>query len=143
MTNGRDPKVSLRWVREGLVIVVSILLAFGIDAWWDDRGRAEEERTLITDLEVEFQANLQTLDSLVARHKRFPVLIAALGSTSPDEIAAIPPDSAQWFPGRDGVRIHVRPAGRDAGWGDRLREARVAVEPRQPALVARLARRAG
>jgi len=29
---------------EGVVIVGSILLAFGIDAWWD--GRQERERTL-------------------------------------------------------------------------------------------------
>jgi len=28
---------------EGAVIVGSILLAFGIEAWWDDRGEAVEE----------------------------------------------------------------------------------------------------
>jgi len=40
---------------EGIAIVASILLAFAIDAWWDDRQRAETEqvvlRTLLTDLQ--------------------------------------------------------------------------------------------
>jgi len=36
-----------RWVRallEGLVIVGSILLAFGIDAWWEGRSEAQAEQ---------------------------------------------------------------------------------------------------
>jgi len=47
----------IRWKRlvaEGTAIVFSILLAFWIDAWWDQREDAEEERilleTLLTDL---------------------------------------------------------------------------------------------
>lgn len=33
-----------RWLTEGLVIVISILLAFAIDAWWDERAEAVAER---------------------------------------------------------------------------------------------------
>ena len=39
-----------RIIAEGVVIVVSILLAFGIDAWWDDRQLRHEERALLEEL---------------------------------------------------------------------------------------------
>lgn len=53
------------WFRvlvEGVVIVVSILLAFGIDAWWD---RAVERREVQEELEnvyAEFESNLSSVD---------------------------------------------------------------------------------
>jgi hypothetical protein len=36
-----------RWFAEAVVIVSSILLAFGIDAWWDRRGEEAAERELL------------------------------------------------------------------------------------------------
>ena len=46
---------------EGVVIVLSILLAFAIDAWWGDRvERAEEERVL-----AQFKSELELYDSLL------------------------------------------------------------------------------
>lgn len=43
---------------ESVVIVVSILLAFGIDAWWEERGRSGQEaaflRGLIEDLREDY-----------------------------------------------------------------------------------------
>lgn len=39
-----------RIVAEGVVIVVSILLAFGIDAWWDGQQRHDEERQVLSQL---------------------------------------------------------------------------------------------
>jgi hypothetical protein len=50
-----------RMAVEAVLIVVSILLAFGIDAWWDDRKLAIEEAELIVALEKEFLRNRQTL----------------------------------------------------------------------------------
>ena len=50
-----------RLVAEGAVIVVSILLAFAVDAWWDSRQeRAREDaylRELVVDLEGTFANN--------------------------------------------------------------------------------------
>lgn len=50
---------TIPWLRisvEGVAIVASILLAFAIDAWWDDRQRDESEQvvlqTLLDDLRV-------------------------------------------------------------------------------------------
>ncbi len=39
-----------RLLAEGAAIVVSILLAFGIDAWWDDRQERIEERKILLGL---------------------------------------------------------------------------------------------
>ncbi len=45
------------WIRisaEGAAIVVSILLAFAIDAAWQHRGEVAEEREILVGLEAEF-----------------------------------------------------------------------------------------
>jgi len=45
------------WTRlliEGVAIVASILLAFAIDAWWDERKDQVEEREILIGLETEF-----------------------------------------------------------------------------------------
>lgn len=34
---------------EGFAIVISILLAFAIDAWWDNRRDKQEEQLLLKD----------------------------------------------------------------------------------------------
>ena len=46
---------------EAAAIVGSILLAFAIDAWWEDRNEAELERRLLTALLVEFEQNGELL----------------------------------------------------------------------------------
>jgi hypothetical protein len=38
---------SLRVLAEGVVIVGSILLAFGIDAWWEGRQERQAERVYV------------------------------------------------------------------------------------------------
>jgi len=40
---------------EGMVIVVSILLAFALEAWWDARGQRQEETQILENLQVEFR----------------------------------------------------------------------------------------
>ncbi len=48
---------AIPWKRlsaEGAAIVVSILLAFWIDAWWDARNDLAEEREILVGLEAEF-----------------------------------------------------------------------------------------
>ena len=50
---GRRVKPQIPWLRvfvEGVVIVGSILLAFGIDAWWDERQDRAVEQALLTGL---------------------------------------------------------------------------------------------
>ena len=56
---------SIPWSRisvETAAIVISILLAFSIDAWWDGRKDQFEEREILFGLEVEFVDLRERLD---------------------------------------------------------------------------------
>ena len=68
----------LKWLVEGLVIVVSILLAFGVDAWWDGAKEASARRALLhairTDLEVTrsvLAVSIESAEQLLARDQAF------------------------------------------------------------------------
>jgi len=50
---------------EGLVIVVSILLAFAIDAWWDERQQTEEAVLQVDRVIAELDANIFLLEQQV------------------------------------------------------------------------------
>lgn len=43
------------------MIVVSILMAFGIDAWWDDQQQRESERVALRGLQTDFAGYLERL----------------------------------------------------------------------------------
>lgn len=58
-----------RVLLEGVVIVISILLAFGIDAWWGQYQDRADEREAIAQLEVDFEANLLRLDTVRGVHE--------------------------------------------------------------------------
>ena len=47
-----------RLFAEGAAIVISILLAFAIEAWWDDRKDRIKEEELLVSLAAEIQGNL-------------------------------------------------------------------------------------
>jgi hypothetical protein len=52
-------KAQIPWLRvfvEGVVIVGSILLAFGIEAWWDGRIERERELRYVAALQGEFES---------------------------------------------------------------------------------------
>jgi len=54
---------------EGVVIVASILLAFGIDAWWGERRAGLDERESIAQLTTDFQANEARLETIRSVHE--------------------------------------------------------------------------
>ncbi len=69
MPNTRD----IPWPRiiaEGGAIVISILLAFWIEAWWDDRSDALQERTLLTALLEDFRATSDEFETTIAGHSQ-------------------------------------------------------------------------
>ena len=82
------PTRSVPWLRvfvEGVVIVGSILLAFGIDAWWEGRQERQEAEQQVELLGAEMVRNrdlLQLSDSF-ARNARtgLDTLIAAMSPT--------------------------------------------------------------
>jgi hypothetical protein len=58
-----------RLLTEGIVIVVSILLAFWIDAWWDTVQDRAEEREILGLLRAEFEANQKVLARTAGIHR--------------------------------------------------------------------------
>ncbi|MFV1988025.1 MAG: hypothetical protein ACC682_12150 [Gemmatimonadota bacterium] len=59
------------WLRvslEGIVIVGSILLAFTLDAWWQERATRDWEFDQLHALRAEFAGNGELLDDAVGRH---------------------------------------------------------------------------
>ena len=74
---------------EGIVIVLSILLAFGIDALWDQHQQRLEEEEILASLESDFAANLQSVTRIIAAHGIFRDRVVTLMRLSPEEIRAL------------------------------------------------------
>ena len=51
------------------MIVVSILLAFALDAWWESRQRANETDALLMALLAEFDASVAEFDRVAQRNE--------------------------------------------------------------------------
>jgi hypothetical protein len=57
---------NIPWKRiyaEGAAIVVSILLAFSIEAWWEEFQNRSEERGILVSLRSEFEQNLAFIET--------------------------------------------------------------------------------
>ena len=86
-------RTAINWFRitvEGAAIVVSILLAFGIDAAWDRHVERREEAEILADLSVEVSQNLETLTRLTALHQRVLDDAGRLVAMPGSEITAMP-----------------------------------------------------
>jgi hypothetical protein len=88
-TSGSDEEYELRskdipWLRvfvEGAVIVGSILLAFALDAWWDNREREDELRDQRAVVAREMQAAREALQRVLDAHDMNARLAQHLAST--------------------------------------------------------------
>jgi hypothetical protein len=66
-------KPQIPWLRvfvEGVVIVGSILLAFGIDAWWEERQERVQEQEVLSSVRAELEENVGLVDDWFATHRR-------------------------------------------------------------------------
>ena len=79
-----------RLLGEGAVIVVSILLAFGIEAAWAQRQSRSEEEDALVSLDAEFSANLDQIDQVLGAYIAARESIEALVRHTPDEIRSLP-----------------------------------------------------
>jgi hypothetical protein len=79
---------SIPWPRilaEGGAIVVSILLAFGIQAWWEELQERAEERDMLVSVHAEFSENRQRLADGLDQHRRIlDASVAVLGAAPSD-----------------------------------------------------------
>jgi len=88
-----DPDVRrLPWLRiliEGVVIVVSILLAFGIDAWWEGQQDRAEEQRILSSLLDEFVENSYVLATTgEGHHGEVRAMEDLLAAAESDELPA-------------------------------------------------------
>jgi hypothetical protein len=58
-----------RLIAEGVVIVASILLAFGLDAWWDATQQSQETADLLAALDEEFALAVEELEGTLFGHR--------------------------------------------------------------------------
>lgn len=86
-----------RLLAEGALIVVSILLAFAIDAWWEDSRERADERATLQDLRQEFQQNRTELGRTMGLHREAAGSLQALSEMSDAEVRALPPDRVLRF----------------------------------------------
>ncbi|HSM07252.1 MAG TPA: hypothetical protein VK858_21675 [Longimicrobiales bacterium] len=94
----------LKILVEGGVIVVSILLAFGIDAWWDGRIERKQEREVLAAIEADFRDHLDVLASAREHNEeRFAEARLLLEVTGPDA-SSIPGEVRQVFADFDSYR---------------------------------------
>ena len=82
-----------RFVAEFVVIVVSILAAFGLDAWWDGRVELGETRAQLETLRVEFSATRSDLTTLRETLESLGAQVAALLPHISPQAALLPIDS--------------------------------------------------
>lgn len=88
MMNSRE----IPWPRilaEGTAVVVSILLAFAIDAWWDERKERDDERDVLLALKAEFEANQLEAISVIDHHEDSVRRIREFRTMSPAAIEAL------------------------------------------------------
>jgi hypothetical protein len=78
-----------RLMGEALAIVLSILLAFAIDAWWQDRAEYREETSILLALRDEFETNREVLAQLIAFHSDLQASALALLKLAAEPTAEI------------------------------------------------------
>lgn len=101
-----------RVVVEGLVIIVSILLAFGIEAWWGERQERIQRGALMEDLESEIVSNVTSLeDALGLQRLRVERIEIILNELTP-EASGVSRDSLVTLQ----AAVLVNPS-YDASWG--------------------------
>lgn len=76
-------------IREAVTIVLSILLAFGIDAAWDARRERSEERELLAALQEDFGANAAEVSRIVAAHRRASEDLDRFLAITPTELSQL------------------------------------------------------
>ena len=79
-----------RAVLEGLVIVASILLAFGIQAWWDELQEDEQRREVLSALAASATAGRDSVLSLIDSIEETQEAAATFFRTPPEELRAVP-----------------------------------------------------
>ena len=90
-------RIGISWrsaFRDVALIVVSILIAFALEAWWDGQRTLAEERAALAAVRDDLRAARLELDSVLLRNERVVEAVAVVLALSEAEILSLPPDSA-------------------------------------------------
>jgi hypothetical protein len=91
-----SPKIPWpRILAEGMAIIVSILFAFGIDAWWTARQLHLDEQDILRQLDTEFQTNAVLLAERRLNHAEILAaikLVLSVTGPEPDQTVAESPE---------------------------------------------------
>jgi len=79
---------------EMVVVVASILIAFGLDAWWDGQQEGREERTILLGLEEELDSLKASVEEQTLFHQEVKAAVKdlldfAIRGTIPAEPSAM------------------------------------------------------
>lgn len=85
----------VRRVLDGLAIVLSILLAFAIDAGWNELQDRREERAAIESLYADFQANRELVTSVISYHDRAVQSFRTLVNLNHDDMLTLPAEDVE------------------------------------------------
>ena len=81
---------SVKWIGlQGIAIVGSILLAFAIDAWWENRQEREIEQAVLGSLHRDFMQSRIDLDVALATFEDWHDRFARFQSATPAELARL------------------------------------------------------
>lgn len=84
---------TMRLASEAAVIVVSILLAFWIDAWWGHRQARMTEVTVLEAIREEAEQNRFALDRMLRRNEVQLIRTDGFLGMTPGELRSLPQDS--------------------------------------------------
>ena len=87
----------LPWLRlfaEGIAIVVSILLAFAIQAWWEELGERRAEAELIVNLSEAVETSRGQINARFDSRAADSAAVSVFFQADPSQLAAVPRDSA-------------------------------------------------
>ncbi|MDX1396815.1 MAG: hypothetical protein R3195_20745 [Gemmatimonadota bacterium] len=79
-------------VREAVAVLAAILVAFGLDAWWESRVERASMLDALEAVAVEIGRNVTQLDSAVALNRRQIEVAQALARATEAEIAGLTPE---------------------------------------------------
>jgi len=113
-----------RGVAEAVLILASILIAFWIDASWEDRQAADLEFEALSAVRVEVEDNIQRLEQTKSVNERYLEDVDRFLRATPDELRSLPLDAV-----RSWIGSLMRPAGFDA---DRAAASVLATLPMSP-----------
>ena len=84
----------IQWKRVGIeatAVVASILIAFSIDAWWDDLQEQRRAHSTVKSLQAGFSSSLNLIDANLIEVQASLVTVQRFLKMNPEGAAAIPP----------------------------------------------------